>query len=316
MIREGTDQDPALSVVMPAYNAAATVDAAITSVCRQTRSDWELVVVDDGSADDTYARAAARAEDARIRVVRQANAGLPAARNRGIREARGRYVSFLDSDDLLAPEYLDRMTGALEADPTAGLAYTDAWVLDDATRRIRRVTAMELAHPPSPPPTDPQAFLLRLLRANFVFVAATVRRSTLDQVGLFREELTALEDYELWLRISAAGWRAASVPGPLALYRRSAGQMSADRHRMLRNEAAVFHIAAAHPGSSPDSRALAEARARAAEEALRRERLWPVRALRDLHRRAGQARLSRSSRHWFAAPPDAVTAAFGDLESL
>jgi glycosyltransferase involved in cell wall biosynthesis len=121
------------SVVIPAYNTADTLGEAIDSVLAQTRQDFEIIVVDDGSSDDTAAVAEGFG-DRRIRVYRQENAGPSAARNRGIAEALGEYVSSLDSDDLWLPDYLAEMGRALEENPRADFAYTHAWILDAAGR--------------------------------------------------------------------------------------------------------------------------------------------------------------------------------------
>ena len=133
---------PAFSIVMAAYKSAATVAESIESVRRQTRSDWELIVVDDGSPDAT-ADIAEGSRDPRVRVVREAvNRGPAAARNRGISLAQAPLVCTLDSDDLWLPRYLETMASTLQANPAASVAFTDAWVLDDATGRISKKSAM------------------------------------------------------------------------------------------------------------------------------------------------------------------------------
>jgi hypothetical protein len=143
----------------------------------------------------------------------------------------------LDSDDLWLPTYLETMAGILDGDPDIGLAYTDAWVLDDATGRIRRTTAMHYQHPPRDPPRDPFEFLALLLkRGNFVFTSTTVRHSVLERVGLFEAALKPAEDYGLWLRIVAGGFRAMRTPGNLAVYRKHAGSLSTNEVAILEGE--------------------------------------------------------------------------------
>ena len=209
------------SVVMAAHDAAATIEAAVRSVLLQTVGEFELLVADDGSADDTSARAR-RLGDPRVRVLERERAGGPsAARNAAIAVARGDLVSVIDSDDLWLPRYLEAMGEALDANASAGFAYTDAWVLDDETRRIRRATAMAYQRPPAVPPADPRAFArLLVARENFVFSHVTMRRSVLQEVGGYDERLGWGEDFELWLRILEAGYPAVRVAGPLAIYRR------------------------------------------------------------------------------------------------
>lgn len=116
MSSPSTDSTPAFSIVIPAYNVAGYIDETIQSVLRQTVQDWELIVVDDGSTDDTAERVKA-VGDARIRLIRQENSGVSVARNTGIAAARGRYVALLDADDLWAPSHLLRAKGYFEAYP-------------------------------------------------------------------------------------------------------------------------------------------------------------------------------------------------------
>ncbi len=128
--------DPAHTVIVPAYNAAGTLELAIRSVRAQTDSSFELIAVDDGSTDatpDLLQRLAG--EDARIRVIRQENAGPSAAREAAMGQASGTYLTFLDSDDLLMPSYLETMAETLGADAEIGLAHARGWVLDDAAGR-------------------------------------------------------------------------------------------------------------------------------------------------------------------------------------
>jgi GT2 family glycosyltransferase len=254
--------EPTFTVAMPAYNAERTIAASIRSVLAQTRSDHELIVVDDGSTDATV-EIASGFNDPRVRVLRQENQGPGAARNLAITEARGRYVSMLDSDDLWLPTYLETMGAALDADPRAGLAYTDAWVLDDRTRRIRKTTAMHYQDPPLPPPAEPLEFLrLLVIRGNFVFTSATVRRTTLDAIGAFNMLLTPSEDFELWLRIVAHGYRAVRVGPKLAVYRKRSGSLSTDELAIFRGEReAIRRVVDEYPVPD-DIRAIARRRLR------------------------------------------------------
>jgi len=257
---------PRFSVVVPAYNAARTVGSSIESVLTQTVDDFEVIVVDDGSTDDTAARVREH-RDPRVRLVQQENRGLPGARNAGIAVARGRLVSFLDSDDIWMPTYLQRMGDALEARADAGLAYCDVWVFEDGTGRIRRQSFFDRNHPGTPVPEDPAEFFLVHLRNNFFYVGTTVRREVLDQVGLFREDMTSLEDYELWLRIEASGFGAVEVPERLALYRSSPGQMSRNAARMAQNLILLCDILDERDDLSPAARAIVAQRRAAARRA-------------------------------------------------
>jgi glycosyltransferase involved in cell wall biosynthesis len=301
---------PAFSVVMPAYNAASTIDAAIESVLSQTRPDFELLIVDDGSTDNTAARAQSRLRDDRLRLLSQPNRGKSSARNAGVQAARGALVSFLDSDDLWLPQYLEVMAATLGANPTAAVAYTDAWLLDDESRRIARSSAMSPWHPPTVP-SEPGSFLRALLRfGNFVFGGATVRRSTLGEVGGFRVELDGAEDFELWLRIAANGYRLVRCPTKLAIYRRSSGQATADPEMMRRFGNEVFRIVAEDYEIPDELRDLARQRLPMREPVRRARRRWIPRPLRP-----PLAALSRA-RRFYIRPPLQIRQAFPDLRSL
>ncbi len=226
---------PAFSIVVAAFNEEELVGSAIGSALAQSVEDLELIVVDDGSTDGTAEVVGEFAADPRLRLVRQENRGLSAARNAGIARSRAALVSFLDSDDLLLPDYLEKMGTALEAAPEAGFAYTDAWLLDDDSGRFARDSAMSWNGPPADPPADPTAFMRLLIESNFIFVSTTVRRRALEAAGTFDESLTACEDYDLWLRILGAGLGAARVGGRPAIKRERPGAMTTDFRNMFVN---------------------------------------------------------------------------------
>jgi glycosyltransferase involved in cell wall biosynthesis len=307
------------SVLVPAYNAEATVAAAIRSALAQTRSDFEIIVVDDGSTDATAEVVRPFLEDRRVALIQQENRGLAGARNTALARAHGEYVSLLDSDDLLLPDYMERMAAALESDPGAAFAYGDAWAFDDVTKRVRRASAMAYQRPPATPPQDPHALVLELLRRNFVFVCATIRRSVLEEVGPFDASLRSAEDYELWLRIALRGYRAVRVEGQVALYRLRPGQLSADPLNMLRHLRDVYRLVAQNL-AAPD-----EVRTLACDQAERMERGIATvsgdgRARAARYRaRLGLGRVKRAligRRLWYGRPPPEVASAFPDLEAL
>jgi glycosyltransferase involved in cell wall biosynthesis len=265
-----TMASPKFSIVMPAFDAAETVGAAIRSVQLQTVETLEILVVDDGSSDGTAEVVASlQREDPRVRLFRQARGGPAAARNEALRHARGELVTSLDADDLLLPEYLSRMGAALELAPEAAFAYTDAWVLNDATKRVRRSSAMS-HRKPKHPPEDPTELLRLLLPSNFIFVAATARRSALESVGGWRENLTPAEDYDLWLRLLATGRSGVHVEGLLAVYRRRSGSNSSDLHRMFRARAALYREVAETWNVDLRSKRIARRRLLKAERWVRR----------------------------------------------
>jgi glycosyltransferase involved in cell wall biosynthesis len=267
---------PAFSVIIPAYNSPQTIGSTISSVLRQTRKDFELIVVDDGSTDETPEIVRSFEPDARLKLIEQQNQGTAGARNTGVRGARGTYVSFLDHDDLWMPNYLEVIGETLGGTPEAGFAYADGWRLDDASKRVRRRTAMQTLGAPASLPAAPEDFLSCLVQRTFIRSATTIRRSVLEEVGPFDVDLSGVDDFDLWVRILLAGHRAVQAPGMLVIFRDHPGSLAADglrmcvgRREVLRRIAesydappqisasaaaqipALDHLAAAFTGQSP-----------------------------------------------------------------
>lgn len=299
--------DPTASVVIPAFNAAATILNTVQSALRQSDTTLEVVVVNDGSTDAT-AQIVSGIDDPRVRLVNQANQGLPAARNSGIRASRGAYVAFLDSDDLLLPDFLRLGIEALRRAARPGFAYTDAYVLDDETGRVRETSAMAQFEPPIPPPEDSADFLLALMRINFVYVSTIVPRDVLDATGGFNETLASCEDYDLWLRILVEGLQAAWVPGRHAVYRLHPGQMTRDVMRMARNLSAVYDGLSIDAMPSERHRAFLTRRRQQAHRSVRISS--PLRQLVP-ERLLVSARSKRN--RWYDEPPADVAGALPAL---
>jgi glycosyltransferase involved in cell wall biosynthesis len=304
---------PTFSVVIPSFNNAATIGSAIRSVLRQTRSDFELIVVDDASTDATRHLVEGFLDDERVTLVtRDVNGGQSAARNTGITRARGTFVCFLDSDDLWLPAYLEMMAKTLETTPHAAVAYTDAWVLYDGLGRILRRTAME-AYRPSVTPVDPAAFLLALLEyGNFVYYSITARRDALQGVGGYDEALRGAPDYELWLRLCAAGHLFVRCSETLGIYRRRQGQLTGDAEFKARASAKIFQVVLEEHDLSEEARRIASRRAaeyeRAATLGPSSRRRLPIFSGPD----GALARL----RWFYRRPPASVRDAFPNLNEI
>lgn len=209
---------PVISVAIPVYNGERTIRETIASVLNQTLTDFELLIIDDGSTDSTSAIAASFT-DPRIKLLSYPNAGLAASRNRGIREAKGEFISFIDTDDLWTPDKLESQYQALRENPEAVLAYSWTDCIDAAGNFFRRgshftVNGNVYAH---------------ILVNNFIESGSNVliRRSVFEEVGLFDESLKAAEDQDMWIRI-AARYPVVAVPKPQILYRVSQTSMSAN----------------------------------------------------------------------------------------
>jgi glycosyltransferase involved in cell wall biosynthesis len=301
--------NPTFSVVVPAYNTGAMIESGIRSVFLQSRDDFELIIIDDGSTDDTVERVRPFLADPRVRLIQQANRGASAARNTGLAVARGEFVTMLDSDDLLFPDYLRVMNSAFERSPDAGLAYTDAHVLDHQTGKIRRTTMMKYQRPPEVPPADAAQFFRLLLDRNFICPAATLRRSVLEKIGGFDERLSHAEDWELWLRTAHAGHGAVRPPGTLAVHRDRPSSLSTNLPKMIEGMLEVYRIVEQEYETGDDVRTFARKK-RAywdrylrvqTDPALVRSPAARFRALaRALKRRALARRL------WFDVPPPEV----------
>jgi glycosyltransferase involved in cell wall biosynthesis len=222
-----------VSVVIPAHNAVATLDETLHSVRAQTHRALDIVVVDDGSSDDTRALALGHgAADTRVRVLHQANAGVAAARNAGWRSARSELIAFVDADDLWAPTKIERQLAALQAaGPGCGLVYCWAARIDAAGAVLHRHRG----------PRHEGRVVDAILRANIVGngSAALVRRQALLDVGGFDSRLRSgggegCEDWLLYARI-ALQYEYALVADCLVGYRDLPGSMSRHRLRMLRS---------------------------------------------------------------------------------
>ena len=219
---------------------------------------------------------------------------------------------FLDSDDLLLPAFLERARQALERTPNPGFAYTDACVFDDGTGGSTTIRD-GADQPADATPDDPGEFLAALMRSNFIYVSTLVPRIVLEHVGGFDEARTSCEDYELWLRILLAGYRAAWVPGRQALYRKHAGQMSRDLTVMTRNLVDVYETIPADAMPTPGHRRLLRERRRSASRQLRYfvpvAKLAPMRAITKLK---GMG----VSESWYETPPAEVAEPFPDLSAV
>ena len=222
---------PAVAVLMSVHNGAPWVREAIASVLAQTERDLELIVVDDGSTDDTPAVVAgAVAGEPRVRVVRQAHAGLTRALNRGLALATAPLVARLDADDVARPERLARQRAFLDAHADIGLLGTACREVDAADRELRVVL----------PPAEDAAIRRALIRRNpFVHSSVMFRRAIATAAGGYDESLAVAQDYDLWMRLSRVT-RMANLGDVLVTRRLVAGRVGVARDDdRLRTEARV-----------------------------------------------------------------------------
>jgi glycosyltransferase involved in cell wall biosynthesis len=186
-----TNKKPLVSVIIPTYNRGWIIKEAIDSVLAQDFIDFELIVVDDGSTDNTSEILHSYWED--INVIRQSNQGVSAARNRGLSEASGRFIAFLDSDDLWLSKKLSSQVDFFNSNPDALICQTEEiWI-----RNGVRVNPKKRHKKPWGMIFEPSLALCLVSPS-----AVMIRRSLFDEIGVFDETLPACEDYDLWLRIS------------------------------------------------------------------------------------------------------------------
>jgi glycosyltransferase involved in cell wall biosynthesis len=241
---------PVVTILTPAFNSTAFLAETIRSAQEQTFSNFELLIVDDSSTDDTFELARQfSAADPRICVYTVPHGGSAAARNAAIAVARGRFFALLDSDDVWAPHFLEEQLGLLEREP--GISIVSANV-------INRGGAFDGRPFWSPPLTqEPLRLLDLILHEDSVCIFSVFRREVTDRIGGFDSRFASNEDYHFWLRAAAAGFRVLQNPALLGFYRRHAGSLSANEPRMLRGISAVLRdIAANHKLTAEERSAL------------------------------------------------------------
>jgi glycosyltransferase involved in cell wall biosynthesis len=217
---------PAVSIIMPAYNVEPFIGPAIDSVRLQTFTDFELVVVDDGSTDGSVEVVERHASsDRRIRLVRQENRGISAARNVALRHSRGDYIAILDSDDAWTPSFLASQIAILERRPDIDIVSGNGWFLGGPLDG-------RMAGPS--PDSRPDPDLPNLLKdETAVFIMSVFRRRVYEAIGGFDETFRSNEDYDFWIRAAVAGFRFTRNDEPAGYYRRRDNSLSADELRML-----------------------------------------------------------------------------------
>lgn len=188
------DDQPLISIVMPAHNAARFIEEAVRSVLAQTWTQWELLIVDDASTDGTFdvlSGLLADSPDARIRVTRVARIGSPAGvRNVALRMAQGEFIAFLDADDRYFPDTLEKLARHLERNPRLIAVYGFARLMSEAGETL-----------PSPAYAPHTWKNIVASRSSCQLPALLLRKDVLKQVGLLNEELSGVEDFEFYLRL-------------------------------------------------------------------------------------------------------------------
>ncbi len=220
------------SVVIPAFNSAAFIAKAIDSALAQTLPPAEVIVVNDGSTDETLTIVQGFGE--KVRCISQENTGISGARNTGIKNSQSEWVALLDSDDLWRTDKLERQAAVLEEHPTADFIYTACYYFfEDQTRKLV----------PAPPAARIKQELMNWI--PFAVSSVVIRRSKVLEVGGFDPEMRLSEEWDMWLRLIKAGAEFAAVNEPLAYYRSNPVSITRQAIRHLEYERIVVkkHIA-------------------------------------------------------------------------
>ena len=225
---------PVVSVIIPCYNTAQYLGEAIASVLYQTFSDFELLIIDDGSTDSTPEIASSFLDDRRVRYIHQDNMGLSAARNKGINLSSGKFIALLDADDVWEPEKLKVQLDVFNNMPQYGLVFTDFLTFDE-----RGIIASEknsfIQHR-----LNTVDFETLYSRNNFIYPSTVmVPKSVFEAVGGFDVTLKSAEDYDMWLRIAKMS-RLSGISSCLVRIRQHGSNMSLNVPIMLENEIAVI----------------------------------------------------------------------------
>ncbi len=228
---------PKVSIIVPAYNSAATLAETLRSLNAQTFSDSEIIVVNDGSTDDTARIALSEAKYGNLRLLRQSNRGLAGARNTGIAAAKGEYIGFCDADDLWEPGKLQTHVAHLDGDAALGVSYSGSLMIDENSVPVGQAQRPQLQN----------------ISAGLIFKRNPIgngsspvfRRAALNSITFankdeprrecwFDESFRQSEDIECWLRLAlTSDWKFEGVPGLLTRYRVNAGGLSANTGKQI-----------------------------------------------------------------------------------
>ena len=239
-----SDTSPTVSVITPAYNAAKYIGEALDSVLNQTFRSHELIVINDGSPDTDELERELQKYPATIRYIKQENRGAAAARNAGLRSARGEYAAFLDADDRWLPDFLEKQLAFLRSS-NADLVFSDARLIGDSPLAGR--TFMELDPPKSA--VTPESLLA--VEVAVLTSAVLARKQPIFEVGLFDETIKRGHDFELWFRLAKSGTRFAYQPRVLAEHRIVESGLSGDALSQLCRTLSVLEVVKAKGTLTP-----------------------------------------------------------------
>ncbi len=240
-------QNPTVSVIIPAYNVAPYIGETLDSLFAQSFRDFEAIVINDGSTDETEDKLAPFRD--RIVYIKQKNCGPQGARNAGLRSARGHYIALLDGDDIWLPGFLETLVGLLEADRTASVAYPNAFFYGSPNFAGKLYQDVF-------PVSQPVTFERVLKRECCIFSSLLFRRAVIEDVGMYDESLEGQgsEDFDLYLRILQGGHRFIFTTEPLVKYRWRHDSLSNNGTGIYRCAISVYEKFYADERTTPDQR--------------------------------------------------------------
>lgn len=225
------DSKGLVSIITPTYNRRDFIVDAIESVIAQTYSDWELLIVDDGSTDDTKDLITPYLQDPRISYTYQSNHGQAYARQQALKSAKGQYVAFLDSDNLWLPERLEKEIVQLDANPDIDVCYGDLITIDEQGNELSRENMKRYSGDIAP----------LMIRQNFVSMNTTlIRKEAIERVGGFRSSVARGDDYDLYLRMSAES-KFLYIKEYLAKYRVMENQISSNKEARFTSDFEIIN---------------------------------------------------------------------------
>jgi len=227
---------PRVSVIIPSYNCARYLRRAIDSASEQTYKDYEIVLVDDGSTDDT--KDVVMQYGQKVTYLYQQNQGLSAARNQGISKASGELLAYLDADDMWYPEKLERQVAFLDAHPECGIVHSEMSIINEQDEVLHVRFYEETQR------SVPQGYCMQqlLMRCHIQPVTVVERRNLFDLVGGFDKRLLVAQDYLHWIMIAAEGQAVGYLAEPLGKYRWRAGSLIGNQPRLLEDYVRICDI--------------------------------------------------------------------------
>jgi glycosyltransferase involved in cell wall biosynthesis len=222
------ENPPFFSIILPTFNRAENIDIAVQSVVKQSFTDWELIIVDDGSTDDTKERISKYTDDKRVKYFHQYNRERSNARNSGIRHSEGKYICFIDSDDEFLENHLSVFYNNIERDKT-GLWFTKTYIRDNKGEPLIKIV----------PPIKSMNIFAFIMHYTFTPINVCMDKAVLEKVN-FDEKLSFGEDLDLWLRIAAAGYCINEINEATAIYNSREDMFGTNAGKYLNSYKIIF----------------------------------------------------------------------------